>query len=103
MDVACSTFCFDEEPLDRALRRIAELEFTRVDLGVAPGGAHIRPEEMVGDLNGVLARIRQGPTVSVAGITLRLEGREDEANLVEGAAHLAKRMATALLTVDPVG
>src|SRR5262249_26099392 len=102
MDVACSTFCFREEPLDRALRRIAELEFARVDLGVETNGPHIRPDELVADTNNVLSRIRQGPTVSVAGVTLRLESTADEAAYVDAAAHLAKQLATAVLTIDPV-
>jgi len=102
MDVACSTFCFHDEPLDRALRRIAELEFTRVDLGVGTSGPHIRPEELVADSASVLGRIRQGPTVSVAGLTLRLDSTAKEDEYVQAAAHLAKQLATAVLTVDPV-
>ena len=42
MDVACSTFCFEDEPLDLALRRMAELEFTRADLGVGTNGPPLR-------------------------------------------------------------
>jgi len=101
MDVACSTFCFEDEPLDQALRRIAELEFTRVDLGVAADGTHMRPSDLVADLNGVLGRIRQGPTVSVAAVTLRMGPGDDESACVDAAAHLAKQMATALVTVEP--
>ena len=101
MDVACSTFCFHDEPLDRALRRIAELEFTRVDLGVGTNGPHIRPEELISDLNTVLGRIRQGPTISIAGVTLRLDSTENEGAYIEAAAHLAKQLATAVLTIEP--
>jgi sugar phosphate isomerase/epimerase len=101
MDVACSTFCFDAEPLDKALRRIAELEFTRVDLGVAPSGPHVTPQELVTDPNAVLARIRQGPTISIAGVTLRVNGADAESDYVDAAAHLAKQLSTALLTVEP--
>jgi len=101
MDVACSTFCFEDEPLDLALRRMAELEFTRADLGVGTNGPHIRPEELIADPNGVLAKMRQGPTISVAGVTLRLASAEGEAGFVEAAAHLAKQLATAVLTIEP--
>ena len=102
MDVACSTFCFQDESLDKALRRIAELEFTRVDLGVASRGPHITPEAAASDVNGVLSRIRQGPTIGVSGVTLRLDSTENEAVYVEGAAHLAKQLATAVLTIEPI-
>ena len=101
MDVACSTFCFQDEPLDKALRRIAELEFTRVDLGVSSSGSHITPDAVVSDLSGVLLRIRQGPTIGISGITLRLDSPENEAAFVEASAHLAKQLATAVLTIDP--
>ena len=48
MFVACSTLCFSREPLEAALRRIAELEFSKIDLaiveGVLPvGSAGLRP------------------------------------------------------------
>lgn len=103
MDVACSTFCFEDEPLDLALRRMAELEFTRADLGVGTTGPHIRPDELISDPNGVLAKMRQGPTISVAGVTLRLASTEGETAFVEAAAHLAKQLATAVLTIEPRG
>ena len=32
MFVACSTLCFSTEPLEAALRQIAELEFNKIDL-----------------------------------------------------------------------
>jgi len=103
MDVACSTFCFQDEPLDLALRRIAELEFTRVDLGVASKSPHVTPEEVVSNPNGVLSRIRQGPTVSISGVTLRLDSLHDEMAFIDAAAHLAKQLATAVLTIEPRG
>jgi sugar phosphate isomerase/epimerase len=101
MDVACSTFCFLEEPLDLALRRIAELEFTRVDLGVSSKSPHVTPDDVASNPNGVISRIRQGPTISISGVTLRLDDATDHQALVEGAAHLAKQLATAVLTIEP--
>jgi len=82
---------------------MAELEFTRVDLGVGTNGPHIRPEDLISDPSGILARMRQGPTISVAGVTLRLDSTNDETSYVEAAAHLAKQLATAVLTIDPRG
>ena len=35
MYVACSTQCFARLPLDRALRLIAELEFSKVDVAIS--------------------------------------------------------------------
>src|SRR5688572_21528555 len=102
MDVACSTFCFNQEPLDRALRRITELEFTRVDLGVGGSRPHIQPSELAGDLSVIFGRLRQGPTISVSGVTLRLDSSAGEGSFIEGAARLAKQLATAVVTIEPL-
>jgi sugar phosphate isomerase/epimerase len=101
MDVACSTFCFGEDSLEQALRRIAELEFTRVDLGVGSDGPHLRPHEVLEDSAGVLTRIRRGPTIGISGVTARLNSvGERFVSEIDAVAHLAKQLATAILTVD---
>lgn len=101
MDVACSTFCFTKEPLEQALRHIAELEFGKVDLGVAAGGNHLRPEEVADDANAVLQRVRRGPTIGVAGVTARLDAAgEPLVQQVSALAHLAQQLSTAVLTID---
>ena len=46
LHVACSTLCFTQHPLDEALRRIAQLGFRYVDLGVQRW-AHISAPELV--------------------------------------------------------
>ena len=44
--VACNTLCFSREPLESALRHIAELEFDKIELPIVEGGAHLQPSEV---------------------------------------------------------
>ncbi|HVJ83441.1 MAG TPA: sugar phosphate isomerase/epimerase, partial [Planctomycetia bacterium] len=94
--------CFADEPLEQALRRAAELEFSRVDLGISDASGHVTPAQVVGDLAAVLTRIRQGPTIGVAGITLRQQSQGEEAlERLTAVAQLAKQLQTAIVTVSP--
>jgi hypothetical protein len=45
--VACSTLCFARHPLERALRIIGELEFSKLDVALHERGPHLRPSEVV--------------------------------------------------------
>ena len=47
MNVACSTLCFARFPLERALRIIGELEFSKLDVAVHEDGPHLKPSEVV--------------------------------------------------------
>ena len=46
MFVACNTLCFSNEPLESALRHIAELEFEKIDLAIVEDSAHLRPSDV---------------------------------------------------------
>lgn len=101
MDVACSTLCFTKEPLSEALRHIAELEFSRIDLAIAPDSPHVTPTEVVEDPGAIIERIRQGPSLSVTALTAKLDrqGLEPLAQL-EAMAHLAKQLMAPLVVVE---
>ena len=101
MDVACSTLCFTREPFERALRHIAELEFSKVDLGIFDGSPHLTPEEVVEDVAAVVHRIRQGPTMSVSGITARLSATgADLEQQLDAIGHLAKQLTVPVVTIE---
>lgn len=101
MDVACSTLCFSRQPLEVALRRIAEMEFPKVDLVVAEGGPHVTPQETAADLSSISRRIRQAPTVAFAAVTAQVEPDGETAMGQLGAvAQLAHQLAAPYLVVD---
>jgi sugar phosphate isomerase/epimerase len=49
--VACSSLCFSRYPLAHALYAISELNFHKVDLALHEAGPHLKPSEVVTDVN----------------------------------------------------
>ncbi|HBK74024.1 MAG TPA: sugar phosphate isomerase/epimerase, partial [Planctomycetaceae bacterium] len=47
MFVCVSTECFPNLPLDQAMERLAELEFTAVEIDIHEGGTHLQPEDVL--------------------------------------------------------
>ena len=70
MFVACSTLCFSKEPLESALRHIAELEFDKIELAIVEDGPHLRPSEVAENPEAALHRLRQGPSLTPAALGL---------------------------------
>jgi sugar phosphate isomerase/epimerase len=68
MFVACSTLCFSKEPIESALRHMAELEFHKVDLVLVESGDHLKPSEVAENLDASLAKLRHGPSLSPSAI-----------------------------------
>lgn len=58
MYVAGSTECFPDQPLPTALQRLADLEFTRVEISVRDDGPHLRPADVLTDLDAAVAACR---------------------------------------------
>ena len=59
LKLTCSTLCFTQHPLDEALRRIGQLGFRYVDLGVQHW-AHVSAAELVHSANDFTASLRRG-------------------------------------------
>src|ERR1700679_1758124 len=68
MCVACSTLCFAREPLETALRLIAELEFDKFELALVEDGHHLRPSEAGDNPGAARQRLRSGPSLSPASL-----------------------------------
>ena len=67
LQVACSTLCFTQLPLDRALQRSADLGFRYVDLGVQ-SWAHVSAPELAHAGEGFSNALQRG--LEQAGVTL---------------------------------
>ncbi|MFO0949439.1 MAG: sugar phosphate isomerase/epimerase [Planctomycetota bacterium] len=102
MDVACSTLSFTREPLEQALRRIAEMEFSKVDLAVTENGPHLTPDMIINNSATVLHAIRQAPTIGFAALTVRLPFDDEQKYLeqLDGIAHFAKQIAAPVVVVE---
>jgi len=53
--VCVSTECFPELPLGQAMERLAELEFTAVELDIHEGGSHLQPDAVLADPTAAVA------------------------------------------------
>ena len=85
MYVACSTLCFARLPLERALRLMAELEFSKVDVAITEQGSHLKPSEIVKDIALAAQRIRIGPTLTPAAFSIDFDGeyQDEEVKLTQ--------------------
>jgi sugar phosphate isomerase/epimerase len=99
--VACSTLCFSREPLEIALRRIVELEFDKIDLGITEDGGHLRPSDVADQFEVSLQRIRNGPSVTPAAFEVDF-GTVDAATLqrrYEAICRFAKVLTVAVISI----
>jgi sugar phosphate isomerase/epimerase len=99
--VACSTLCFARKPLDQALRYIAELEFSKVDVAICEHGPHLRPSEVASDLGLAAQRIRIGPSLSPAAFNVEIAA-QDEAEFrrqLHAICHLARLSTVTAITI----
>jgi sugar phosphate isomerase/epimerase len=107
--VSCSTLCFSREPLESALRQIAELEFDKIELAIVEGGNHLRPSEVAENPEAALHRLRHGPSLTPAALYLDFGpidlGGPVERKRFEAMCRLAKPLTVAVLTIPaaPLG
>jgi sugar phosphate isomerase/epimerase len=109
MFVACSTLCFAREPLETALRQIAELEFDKFELALVEDGQHMRPSEAADNPEAALQRLRSGPSLIPSSLHIDF-GAVDWSLPVtrkrfDGLCRLAKLLSVAVLTIPaaPLG
>jgi sugar phosphate isomerase/epimerase len=101
--VACSTLCFARHPLERALRLISELEFSKVDVALHEQGPHLRPSEVAADVTAAAQQIRIGPSLSPAAFSVEIqaEGKAFHDQL-RAICRLARLSTVSILTM-PAG
>ena len=109
MFVACSTLCFSREPLESALRHIAELEFDKIDLAIVEGGPHLRPSRGGREpRGGRCTGVRHGPSLTPSALDLDFGDVDPQAlppQRFEAMCRLAKPLTVAVLTIPaaPLG
>jgi sugar phosphate isomerase/epimerase len=99
--VACSTLCFGKYPFERALRTIAELGFSKVDVALHEEGPHLRPSEVVADVHAVAQRLRMGPGLTPSAFSVA-PGTDDEERFrahLQAVCRLARLSSVPLITL----
>lgn len=109
MFVACNSLCFSREPLESALRHIADLEFDKFELALVEGSSQLTPSEAADNPDAAAQRLRQGPSLTPSAIGLDFgdldltspAGRKR----FEAMCRLAKPLTVAVLTIPaaPLG
>jgi sugar phosphate isomerase/epimerase len=99
--VACSTLCFARCPLERTLRMIGELEFSKVDVAIHENGPHLRPSEVVADIALAAQRIRIGPSLTPAAFSVEIGTAEphEYVRQLRAICRLARLSAVSILTI----
>ena len=102
MYVACSTLCFARLPLDRALRLIGELEFSKLDVAIHEQGPHLKPSEVAADVPLAAQRIRIGPSLTPAAFDVQIEtgSTEEYQRQLRAICRLARMSTVSTVTLS---
>jgi sugar phosphate isomerase/epimerase len=100
--VACSTLCFARYPLERALRMIGELEFSKLDVAIHENGPHLKPSQVAADVAQAAQQIRIGPSLTPAAFDVQIEAAGAKETLVQWKAicKLARMSTVSVLSIS---
>jgi sugar phosphate isomerase/epimerase len=87
--------------LEKALRIIGELEFSKLDVAIHEHGAHLRPSEVARDVGLAAQRIRIGPSLSPAAFSVEIESPNPEEfrRQLRAICRLARTSNVAVVTI----
>jgi sugar phosphate isomerase/epimerase len=98
--VAASTRCFCDLPLDAALERLVDLEYTSVEIVIHESRGHLRPSEVLADLERATRICRQTHRLTPIAYSVDIEAPEPEYYHQFGACcKLAKATKVVTITV----
>jgi sugar phosphate isomerase/epimerase len=101
VQVACSTLCFSQKPFEQALRSIAELEFSKLDVAIHEHGGHVKPSEVAADVGLAAQKLRPGPGLAPVAFSVEIDAADEEEFLrqYKAVCRLARISAVPLLTI----
>jgi sugar phosphate isomerase/epimerase len=99
--VAASSNCFSNLPLDTALERLVDLEYTYVEILIHEGGGHLKPSEVVADRDRVIRVCRQTHRLTPVAYSVDLEASSESLYYEQFAAccKLAKATKVVAITI----
>lgn len=101
MFVAASTDCFKELSYEDCIEKIVDLEFSAIDLTIDENGHHLKPSEVVSNMDSALAKCTSTRRLTVAGYNLICnEEGESYLNVFDACCKLAKATRVVTLTVQ---
>jgi sugar phosphate isomerase/epimerase len=98
--VAATSRCFPHLSLDAALRQLVDLEYTGVEIVVHESEGHLKPSEVLADLDRAVAQCRQTHRLTTVALGVDTEAPEPEAfHQFAACCRLAKAIKVVTLTV----
>ncbi len=100
MFVAATTQCFPDRPLENAIEKLADLEFSHIEIGIHESGQHIKPSDVNANMASCYDLINSTRRLTVTGLSLEIED-EGEAyyDTFTKCCELAKLSKIVTLTV----
>lgn len=78
MFVAATTQCFPERPLDLAIEKLADLEFSHIEIDIHENSQHIKPSDVVADPARCYDMINSTRRLTVTGLSLEIEDEGEQ-------------------------
>ena len=98
--VCVSTECFPDLPLDQAMERLAELEFTAVELDVHEGGSHLQPAAVLADPEAAVAACSDLQRLRPVALSFAAPENELLYEKFDACCRLAKALGIVTLVVE---
>jgi sugar phosphate isomerase/epimerase len=92
---------FTGSSLESALRTVAEMEFTKVELAIMEDGPHLRPSEIADNPEAALHRLRSGPSLMISSFDLDFGAVDPDTfrRRFDAICRFAKPLLVAVLTI----
>ncbi len=101
MIVAASTACFPHLAFPEAVEKLADLEYTSIEIDIHEDGQHVRPSEVTENLDRAVLTCNTVRRMNVTGFSLRFNTTgEDYFSQFTKCCQLAKATQVVSLTVD---
>jgi sugar phosphate isomerase/epimerase len=98
--VAASSECFPNLSLDNMLHRLVDLEFTSVEIAIHERDGHLKPSEVLKDLESAVAACRETYRLTIAAYSVDIEAEGDlYYRQFEACCRLAKATKVVAITV----
>jgi sugar phosphate isomerase/epimerase len=97
--VAASTRCVGDLPLDAALERLVDLEFTAVEIMIHESGGHLKPSEVLADPERALQVCRQTHRLTPIAYSVELDAPDEPEYYRQFTACCKLAKATKVVTI----
>ena len=100
MFVAATSRCFPDLPLNAAMLQLVELEYVSVEIMIHETGGHIKPSEVLADMDRAVMLCRQTHRLTPVALSIEIEAPEpDYYHQFAACCRLAKAIKVVTITV----